>query len=73
MQLQFHPANAVFTPFYLRELDGKWHRPATDFGPYLHIDRLRLVNIFKSAPKDFSKLGALLEAQKMAGIKAKPF
>jgi hypothetical protein len=73
MQLQFQPVNAVFTPFYLRKLDGKWHRPATDFGPYLHIDRLRLVNIFKSAPKDFSMLDALREAQKLTIVKAKPF
>jgi len=73
MVLQTNPVNAVFTPFYLRELDGGWHRPATDFGPYLHIDRLRLINIFKVTPSDFSELGVLKELEKLAAAKAKPF
>jgi hypothetical protein len=73
MHLQIHPVNAVFTPFYLRDLDGEWHRPATDFGPYLHIDRLRLTSIFKKAEKKFPNLSTVLEAQKIASVKAKAF
>lgn len=72
MHLQCAPVNAVFTPFYPRKLDGKWHRPQ-DFGRYLHLDRLRLANILGPRAADLADLGSFVEAAKLAEAKAEPY